>query len=62
LYKNSGLKKEMRGYLCLEASVLLSNKVIEKVVLKELEPLVEKSQVILMESQDGSKVEFKIVY
>ena len=53
---------KLRGYLSLSAKSLLDNKTIKHVRLAELKELVEKSQVILTESQDCKKIEFKLVY
>ena len=53
---------KLRGYLSLPGKSLLENKTIKHVRLAELKDLVEKSQVILTESQDCKKIEFKLVY
>jgi len=53
---------KLRGYLSIPGKSLLDNKTIKHIRLAELTNLVEKSQVILTESQDCKKIEFKLVY
>lgn len=56
------MRQNIRGYLQLEAAALRSNGTILTVRLQELEPLMAKSHVVLIESSDGQKVEFKLVF
>lgn len=56
------MRQNVRGYLQLEAAALRSNGTIVAVRLQELEPLMASSHVVLIESSDGQKVEFKLVF
>ena len=56
------MRQNIRGYLQLDAATLRSNGTILSVRLQELEPLMAKSHIVLIESSDGQKVEFKLVF
>ena len=55
-------KQAIRGYLQLEAGQLRSNGTIREVRLPELEPLIDKCHVVLIESDESQKFEFKLVF
>ena len=55
-------KQAIRGYLQLEAKTLLKDGTIAFVNLPELDPLMPKCHVVLIESDEGQKVEFKLVF
>ena len=55
-------KQAIRGYLQLEAEQLRSNGTIREVRLPELEPLIDKCHVVLIESDESQKFEFKLVF
>lgn len=56
------MRQNVRGYLQLEAAALRKNGTILAVRLQELEPLMASSHIVLIESDDGQKVEFKLVF
>lgn len=57
--KNQG---RMRGYLSEPASALRSNGTIAEIRVTELEALIGKCNVVLIEADDMKSIQFKIVY
>lgn len=55
-------KQAIRGYLSLSAKTLKENGTIKDVRLKELAPLLNKSNVVMIESDDRQYIQFKLVY
>ena len=55
-------KQAIRGYLQLEAQQLRKDGTIAEVRLPELGPLLHKCHVVLIESDESQKVEFKLVF
>ena len=56
------MKQNIRGYLQLDVPSLLEKGVIVQVNLEELKMLMPKSHIVLIESNDGQTIEFKLVY
>ena len=55
------LKKKMRGFLRIDVPALEEG-TIGHVQLKELEDLLPKCHVVLIEQETGNSIEFKLVY
>jgi len=55
-------KQAIRGYLSLSAKTLLDKGTIRDVRLKELVPLLGKSNIVMIESDDRQYIQFKLVY
>jgi len=55
-------KQRIRGYLSVKAKELLADETIIDIRLSELTPLISKSNVVLIESDDRQRIEFKIVF
>jgi len=55
-------KQTIRGYLALPAKKLQENGTILDVRLNQLKPLIPKCDLIMIESDDQQRIEFKLVY
>ena len=57
-----GIKKAIRGYLQVDCKTLRSNGTIKEIRLKELESLMDDCHIVLIESLEGTNIEFKMVF
>jgi hypothetical protein len=55
-------RKSIRGYLQLDCKTLRSNGTIKDIRLKELESLMDDCHIVLIESSEGTTIEFKMVF